>query len=94
MNTTIDLYEAIKQMRGLTARNKFFSFTHATYNRDNNTGTGMRKVEKALLRPAASEDDVVDADSKLFYRDELLKENRVCWQPLITEFNGVKVKLN
>jgi hypothetical protein len=81
-------------MRELTQKNKLFSFRHGTYNRDKNTTDGIRFVEKAQLRPAAKEDDVANADSKLFYRDELLKENRVCWQPLIIEFNGVKVKLD
>jgi hypothetical protein len=90
----IDLYEAIRQMRILSGKNRFFSFRHATYNSEKQTTEGIRTVEKALLRPAASEDNISNADSKLFYRDELLKENRVCWQPLITEFNGVKVKLN
>ena len=91
---SIDLYEAIRQMRILSGKNKFFSFRHATYNRARQTTEGIRFVEKALLRPAASTDDIENADSKLFYRDETLKENRNCWQPLIIEFNGQKVKLS
>lgn len=94
MNQEIDLFEAIRQMRILSQKNKFFSFTHATYNRETRTTEGIRTVEKALLRPAASQDQIVNSDSKLFYRDETKKENRVCWQPLIMSFNGVKVKLS
>jgi len=94
MNNEIDLYEAIKQMRILSGKNKFFSFRHATYNREKQTTEGIRTVERALLRPAASTDNIVNADSKLFYRDETIKENRVCWQPLIIEFNGQRVKLS
>jgi hypothetical protein len=91
---TIDLYEAIKQMRKLSQEDKSFSFVHATWNRDTCTTNGIRAVNSARLRPAAGGDDLSNADYKLFYFDEDLHEPRICWQMLIMYFNGIKVVLN
>ena len=94
MEKTIDLYEAIAQMRKLTARNKPFSFSHATYNRDTNSSDGIRKVEKALLRSRTSNDEISHSDMKLFYREIDTRQQRNCWQVLIMTFNGQKVTLS
>jgi len=90
----IKLYDAIAEMRRLTANGETFSMTHATYNRDKRNTNGFRAVRCARLRPAAKDDDVVNADFKLFYFDEDEKLPRVCWQPLIMFFNGKKIKLS
>ena len=81
-------------MRKLSSQKKFFSFSHATYNRDTQVSDGIRMVKKALLRPQASSDQVANSDNKLFYWDEDICENRVCWQPLIMSFNGIRVRLS
>jgi hypothetical protein len=91
---TIDLYEAIKQMRKLSSKGKSFSFVHATWNRDKNTCEGIRHVKSARLRPAAKGDDVVNADYKVFYYDEEIREPRNCWQMLIIFFDDKQVILN
>lgn len=91
---TIDLYEAIRQMKLFTSRGEQFSFTHATYNRDSDTSDGIRHVARAILRPAAKGDDLAQADYKLFYMDEVIGKPRNCWQMLIMEFNNKKVVLN
>jgi len=94
MVETIDLYEAIRQMRKLTQQGQSFSFSHATYNRDRQSSDGIRIVRKAILRPAAKGDDVANADYKLFYLDQEINQNRVCWQSLLMYFEGKKVILN
>lgn len=91
---TIDLYEAIREMRKRTVEGKSFAFAHATLNRDRGTSDGIRYVNRARLRPAARKDDLVHADQKLYYYDEDLREPRVCWQPLIMYFEEKKVTLN
>lgn len=91
---TIDLYEAIRQMRKLSGEDKSFSFVHATLNRDKDTSDGIRYVKNARLRPAAKGDDLVHADLKIFYFDEEIKEPRVAWQMLIMYFEDKKVILN
>jgi hypothetical protein len=91
---TIDLYQAINQMRMLSQQGKSFSFVHASYNRQTGTSDGIRYVRRAHLRPAAKGDDLDQADLKLFYFDEELQKPRVCWQMLIMFFNDQKVTLN
>ena len=91
----INLWTAIAQMRELTARDIPFSFEHHTWDRERNKSTGLRKVDRALLRPAARGDDLRDADHKLFYQDlsvaDPAKNARNCWQILIVSFNGIPV---
>jgi hypothetical protein len=94
MDKTIDLYQAIERMRTLTRQKKFFSFSHATYNRETGECNGIREVNKALLRKPAANEDVANSDYKLFYVDEAIGENRVCWQPLLMTFNELRVKLS
>lgn len=93
MEQTITVYQAIKEMREITARGGTFSFTHATYNRDTRKCTGLRQVKRASLRPAAKEEMVKHSNFKLFYFDHYFRENRNCWQPLIMFFNNKKVIL-
>ncbi|MGA2823300.1 MAG: hypothetical protein ABSE72_07210 [Bacteroidales bacterium] len=90
---TINLWEAIRQMRILTSKKKSFSFVHVTLNRDEHTTNGFRNVKQAHLRPAAKGDDIKYADEKLFYFDEDIRQPRNCWQILILYFNGMKCTL-
>jgi len=91
---TIDLWDAIKEMRKLSHEGITFSFSHATYNRDTMVSNGIRHVQSAILRPAARGDEVKNADFKLFYTDVDNNENRNCWQVLVMYFNDKKVILN
>lgn len=91
----INLFSAIAEMRALTAKGIPFSFEHYTWDRERRNASGLRRVDKAILRPAARGDDVTDADHKLFYKDlnisDPVKCSRNCWQILIVRFNGQKV---
>ena len=91
---TISLWEAIRQMRMLTGQGKSFSFIHSTYNEDTQESHGFRHVNTARLRPAAREDNIKNADHKLFYFDEDINQPRNCWQLLIMWFNGKRCILN
>ena len=90
----INLWNAIAQMRKLTAKGIPFSFEHATWDKQRHKSKGIRRVNQAILRPAARGDDVDNADHKLFYKDlndKLQNKNRNCWQILIISFNGIPV---
>jgi hypothetical protein len=89
---SISIFEAINQMRHLSSMGVPFSFSHATYDFQRRCSHGVRHVTRALLRPAASGDNVIFADHKLFYYDQDEKP-RNCWQILIMYFNGKKVYL-
>lgn len=92
---TIDLYAAIAEMRKLSANGDCFSFAFMSYNRDSQKSDGMVYVKRALLRPAARADDIVNADFKLFYidLDHPDNQNRNCWQPVLMYFNQTKIEL-
>ncbi len=81
-------------MRAITKQGKTFSFSHFTYNRESQTTKGIREVHKAKLRKSARGDNLKHSNIKLFYLDMDTNLPRVCWQPLITYFNGKKVVLN
>ena len=90
----INIWNAIAQMRKLTAQGIPFSFEHATWDKQRHKSDGLRRVDRALLRPAAKGDDVNHADHKLFYKDlnaQVANQNRNCWQILIISFNGIPV---
>ena len=90
---SIPLYQAISEMRKISASGRFFSFSHVSYNKDTRQTSGIREVRRAKLRPAAKGDDIRHSDFKLFYYDDLFHESRVCWQPLLLFFNGKKIIL-
>jgi hypothetical protein len=88
---SINLFEAIREMRRITSLGRTFSMVHATYNFDTGEASGKRYVRKAKLRPQAKGDDVIHADHKLCYYDVDAQVPRNCWQILILFFNGMKV---
>jgi hypothetical protein len=91
----INLFSAIAEMRKLTAQGIPFSFEHYTWDALRQKSSGLRRVDKATLRPSARGDSIEHADHKLFYQDlnvgDPLKNKRNCWQILIVRFNGIKV---
>ena len=91
----MSIWNAIAQMRKLTAQGIPFSFEHATWDNHRQKSDGVRRVDRALLRPAAKADDLAHADHKLFYEDLNVSDpklaRRNCWQILIISFNGVKL---
>ncbi len=94
----MNLYTAIAEMRKLTAQGITFSIEHFTYDRSRQKANGLRRVDKAILRPAARGDKMDNADYKLFYEDRNIsnpaKNKRNCWQILITKFNGIELTPN
>ena len=89
----IHLYEAIKQMRTVDAKDIPFSFAHATLNLERKSTDGIRVVKKARLRPRGKNDNVANKEFKLYYVDLETGEPRNCWQHLIMFFNDQKVIL-
>jgi hypothetical protein len=91
----INLFSAIAEMRKLTAQGIPFSFEHYTWDYHRQKSSGLRKVDKAILRPAARSDSIDHAGHKLYYEDRNVsdpaKNKRNCWQILIVSFNGIPV---
>jgi len=88
---TIDLYQAITEMRRFTRLGKPFSFTHIAYSYTKNKASGIRRVKKALLCPQSPDAKNQYSNHMLNYRDLSDNSLKRCWQPLIIEFEDKKV---
>ena len=84
------VYEAIHQMRQLTAEGRPFALSYMTYTRQKRQSHGEVACEHALLvknqRPESA-DGFCPSDYMLTYRDQDTGEARHFWQPLLLSFN-------
>lgn len=87
------VFEAISQMRLLTDRGLTFSFVFMTYSEDTGQSQGLAEVRSATLRPQSSIQQNRNAEIMLNYYDTLCNRHGKCYQPLIIEFNGIKLEL-
>lgn len=91
---TIDLLEAIESMKRISLAGETFSFKFRKWNRATRSGGDVVIVRAAKVRPKASDEKIENSSYKLYYTDTETGLARVCWQPLITEFNGLRTVLN
>ena len=91
MDSTINLYVAIDEMRSLSKKGVPFSLSFRKWDRYRGQGGDLALISHAILRPAARGEDVSNAEYKLFFTDRDTGQARVCWRILVTEFNGQKV---
>ena len=91
---TIDLYDAIDQMKRISLAGGTFSLTFRKWNRQTRNGGDVVKVREARIRPKANDEKISDASYKLFFTDTETGLARNCWQCLIMAFNGRRTVLN
>lgn len=92
--TPIDVYEAIEQMKRISLAGGTFSFKFRKWNRATRSGGDVVTVNAARIRPKASDEKIEYSSYKLYFTDTETGLARVCWQPLIIEFNGRRTVLN
>lgn len=92
--TPIDVYEAIEQMKRISLAGGTFSFKFRKWNRATRSGGDVVTVKAARIRPKASDEKIEYSSYKLYFTDTETGLARVCWQPLIIEFNGRRTVLN
>lgn len=90
----IGLYEAIGEMKRISMSGGTFSFKFRKWDRQRKIGGDTVIVRAARIRPKASDENIAHSSHKLFFTDTDTGLARVCWQPLITEFNGRRTVLN
>ena len=88
------VYEAIRQMRLLTARKRPFALSYMSFSLTRRESHGEVEVEHALLtknpRPADTQGQpgvFTAADFMLTYRDQDTGESHHLWQPLLLSLN-------
>ena len=89
----IELYEAVARMRDLTKAGRQFRFRFRKYNRATRSGGDLVTVNAALLRPKAKDEDIANSNLKIFFHDFESGRDLVCWQMLLVEFEGKRVRL-
>jgi len=90
MEREITIWEAIRQMRQLTAEGKCFSLVYMSYDRSRQKSTGMVRVDRAILRAQTLKDNNANADHMLNYLDKGMNLPRQFYQITLMEFNGYK----
>ena len=90
----IDLFLAIERMKEISLAGGSFAFKFRKWNRQTRNGGDVVEVKRARIRPKASDEKVENSSYKLYYQDVDSGVARVCWQPLIIEFNGARTVLN
>ena len=81
------VYEAIQQMRQLTAKGQPFAMSFMSYSMQRHESHGEVEVEHALL---VKNQVTADDDSRNFmltYRDQDTGEAKHFWQPLLMSLN-------
>ncbi|MDR2684603.1 MAG: hypothetical protein LBB53_04390 [Prevotellaceae bacterium] len=87
------VYEAIHQMRLLSAKKEPFSFTFMSFSIEKQYSKGVVKVSKGYLTLRETTEQNKYAEYMLSYYDCNLQETRHFWQPLLMEFNGNQLEL-
>lgn len=87
------VFEAIKEMRRLSAENKSFGFSFMSCNLTNQSSEGVITVRKARLLKRESIKHHKNAEIVEAYIDLDTMKSRRFYQPLLMSFNGEKVVL-
>ena len=94
MTDKIQLYKAIQAMKDLSDRGDTFSIAFRKYNRQTRRGGALVRLDAVRCRPKAADEDVENSSHKLYLTDTTTGRALVCWQILVTEFNGQQTVLD
>lgn len=89
----MDLWDAIREMRRLTAEGIYFSFSFMSYNASARKSEGVVEVRRARLLKREKQQHHRDAEFVEAYLDVDTNAPRRFYQPLLLSFNGQKVIL-
>ena len=90
----MDVYEAIHEMRDMSAKGKSFSFTFMSCNLSSGTSQGVIEVLHGRLLSREDKRHHKDAEFVERYMDLDTSSVRHFYQPLLMTFNGNKLTLN
>jgi len=92
LNNTINIWDAIRQMRELSKQGGSFSITFMSYSRERCKSDGIIEVTNARLRPQDSPAGEY-SDYMLNYVDIDSGEAYHFWQPCLMYFNQQRVTI-
>lgn len=91
MEQEMDMWTAIRHMRELTEKGECFSIVYMSIDQQRQKSSGPVRVNRALLRPQTPTNQNKYADHMLNYLDKDLNLPRQFYQPMLMEFNGLKI---
>lgn len=89
----MNVYEALTEMRRLSADGGSFEFSFMSYNPSAGTSEGVVYVRRGVLRKRESLEHNRNAEIIEAYTDLETGEPRRFYQPLLMTFNGTKLTL-
>lgn len=87
------VYQAINEMRRLSAEEKPFAFSFMSYSESKQTSSGVIEVRNARLRRRTPEADFLNAEMIEEYVDLDTLDHRRFYQPALMTFNGQRLIL-
>lgn len=87
----INVYEAIKMMRKLSADNFPFSFSFISCDRSRKTSSGLVVVEHGILSKGLPKNKSKHANNLVAYENISSGEKKHFWLPLLMSFNNIKI---
>lgn len=87
----INIYEALKIMRKLSADNFPFKFTFISCDRSRRISSGLVKVENAVLSKGLPGKKSKYAKDLIAYENTDTGEKKHFWLPLLMTFNNLKI---
>ncbi len=92
MNESINIWDAIRQMRAISAKQGSFSITFMSYSRERRKSDGIIEVTNARLRHQDSPPGQY-SDYMLNYVDTDSGEAYHFWQPCLMYFNNQRITM-
>lgn len=87
------VYQAINEMRRLSAAEKSFAFSFMSYSESKQTSSGIIEVRNARLKRRTVEADFLNAEMIEEYVDLDTLDHRRFYQPALMTFNGQRLIL-
>jgi hypothetical protein len=87
----INVYEAIRAMRKLSADNFPFTFSFISCDTSRRTSSGLVTVENAVLSKGLPKSKSKHANNLIAYENTDTGEKKHFWLPLLMSFNNIKI---
>ena len=94
MENSINIWDAIREMRTLTGKGKTFSMVFMSYDQGRRSSKGVEIINRAKLRPGTKNDNNKNAEFMLNFMDVDKNLPRQMYQICLMEFNGKRITVS
>ena len=94
MENSINIWDAIREMRTMTGKGKTFSMVFMSYDQGRRSSKGVEIINRAKLRPGTKNDNNKNAEFMLNFMDVDKNLPRQMYQICLMEFNGKRITVS